>query len=515
MEHTSHMDPNTVVIEMKEIVKKFGDFTANDHVNLTVHKGEVHAILGENGAGKSTLMNVLYGLYRPTSGTIAINGREVVLTSPKHAIELGIGMVHQHFMLIQPFTVTENIVLGVEPKKGIVLDKAEARKRVVELSEKYGMKVDPDAKIEDISVGMQQREEILKVLYRGADTLILDEPTASLTPQEIDELMEIIRNLTADGKSVILITHKLKEITACSDYCTIIRAGKYIQTVKVGEVDENKLAALMVGRDVNFVVDKQEQKPGETALEVKDLHAKDYRDVEILKGLNLNVRKGEIVGLAGVDGNGQTELVEILTGLKKAESGQITMLGQDVFNKTPKEIFDAGISSIPADRQKHGLILDFSIEDNMILQHFDKEPFSKKGILNRKEIRANATELMEKFDVRPRNSEAKPAGTLSGGNQQKVIIAREVTNDKDLLIAVNPTRGLDVGAIEFVHKYIVEQRNKGRAVLLVSFELDEIMSLSDRIEVIFDGQIIGSVNGRDADEKELGFMMAGGKQNEK
>ena len=515
MEHTSHMDPNTVVIEMKEIVKKFGDFTANDHVNLTVHKGEVHAILGENGAGKSTLMNVLYGLYRPTSGTIAINGMEVVLTSPKHAIELGIGMVHQHFMLIQPFTVTENIVLGVEPKKGIVLDKAEARKRVVELSEKYGMKVDPDAKIEDISVGMQQRVEILKVLYRGADTLILDEPTASLTPQEIDELMEIIRNLTADGKSVILITHKLKEITACSDYCTIIRAGKYIQTVKVGEVDENKLAALMVGRDVNFVVDKQEQKPGETALEVKDLHAKDYRDVEILKGLNLNVRKGEIVGLAGVDGNGQTELVEILTGLKKAESGQITMLGQDVFNKTPKEIFDAGISSIPADRQKHGLILDFSIEDNMILQHFDKEPFSKKGILNRKEIRTNATELMEKFDVRPRNSEAKPAGTLSGGNQQKVIIAREVTNDKDLLIAVNPTRGLDVGAIEFVHKYIVEQRNKGRAVLLVSFELDEIMSLSDRIEVIFDGQIIGSVNGRDADEKELGFMMAGGKQNEK
>lgn len=515
MEHTSHMDPNTVVIEMKEIVKKFGDFTANDHVNLTVHKGEVHAILGENGAGKSTLMNVLYGLYRPTSGTIAINGREVVLTSPKHAIELGIGMVHQHFMLIQPFTVTENIVLGVEPKKGIVLDKAEARKRVVELSEKYGMKVDPDAKIEDISVGMQQRVEILKVLYRGADTLILDEPTASLTPQEIDELMEIIRNLTADGKSVILITHKLKEITACSDYCTIIRTGKYIQTVKVGEVDENKLAALMVGRDVNFVVDKQEQKPGETALEVKDLHAKDYRNVEILKGLNLNVRKGEIVGLAGVDGNGQTELVEILTGLKKAESGQITMLGQDVFNKTPKEIFDAGISSIPADRQKHGLILDFSIEDNMILQHFDKEPFSKKGILNRKEIRANATELMEKFDVRPRNSEAKPAGTLSGGNQQKVIIAREVTNDKDLLIAVNPTRGLDVGAIEFVHKYIVEQRNKGRAVLLVSFELDEIMSLSDRIEVIFDGQIIGSVNGRDADEKELGFMMAGGKQNEK
>ena len=425
---------------------------------------------------------------------------------------MGIGMVHQHFMLIQPFTVTDNIILGVEPTKGLVVDEKLARSKVLELSERYGMSVDPDAKIQDISVGMQQRVEILKVLYRGAQVLILDEPTASLTPQEIDELMEIIRNLTADGKSVILITHKLKEIKACSDYCTIIRQGKYIQTVKVADVSENDLAAMMVGRDVSFKVDKKDQEPGDVVLEVKDLHAKDYRGVEILKGLNLNVRAGEIVGLAGVDGNGQTELVEILTGLKKAESGEVHMHGKDIFNKTPSEIFNAGLSSIPADRQKHGLVLDFSVEDNLIVQHFEEAPYSLKGMLDRKAIRDHATDLIDHFDVRPRGSELRPAGTLSGGNQQKVIIAREVTNDKELLIAVNPTRGLDVGAIEFVHKYIVEQRNKGRAVLLVSFELDEIMSLSDRIDVIFDGQITGEVPGKNADEKELGFMMAGGKK---
>ena len=508
------MDTGSVAVEMRNIVKKFGDFTANDHINLLVHKGEVHAILGENGAGKSTLMNVLYGLYRPTSGQIFIDGKEVQISSPKHAIELGIGMVHQHFMLIQPFTVTENIILGVEPRKGLKVDIKSARQKVVELSERYGMKVDPDAKIEDISVGMQQRVEILKVLYRGANTLILDEPTASLTPQEIEKLMEIISNLTADGKSVILITHKLKEITESSDNCTIIRAGKYIDTVKIGDVDENKLAAMMVGRDVNFKVEKKDKTPGNVALEIKDLHAKDYRGVEILKGFDLNVKSGEIVGLAGVDGNGQTELVEILTGLRKAESGSITMLGKDVLNKKPKEIFESGISSIPADRQKYGLVLDFSIEDNLISQHFEEKPYSNHMLLDRKKIREHATEMMDKFDIRPRGAEAKPAGTLSGGNQQKVIIAREVTNDKELLIAVNPTRGLDVGAIEFVHKYIVEQRDKGRAVLLVSFELDEIMNLSDRIEVIFDGQIKGSVSGKDADEKELGYMMAGGKKNE-
>ena len=514
MGKTSHMDESQVMVRMKDIVKKFGTFTANDHINLTVHKGEVHAILGENGAGKSTMMNVLCGLYKPTSGQIFIKEKEVHFSSPKDAIDIGIGMVHQHFMLIQPFTVTDNIILGIEPVKGLDIDKATARKKVMELSERYGMKVDPDARIEDISVGMQQRVEILKVLYRGADTLILDEPTASLTPQEIEGLMEIIDNLTKDGKSVILITHKLKEITASSDYCTIIRQGKYIRTVKVDEVTENDLAAMMVGRDVNFKVDKKDQEPGEVVLEVRDIHARDYRDVEVLKGLDLTVRRGEIVGLAGVDGNGQTELVEILTGLKKAKSGSVKMLGKEVINHTPKETFESGISSIPADRQKHGLILDFSNEDNLILQHFEEAPYSNKGILNRRAIRAHATELIEAFDVRPRGCEAAPAGTLSGGNQQKVIIAREVTNDKDLLIAVNPTRGLDVGAIEFVHKYLVEQRNKNRAVLLVSFELDEIMSLSDRIEVIFDGQITGSVPGKNADEKELGYMMAGGRKNE-
>lgn len=514
MGKTSHMDPETVVIEMKDIVKKFSDFTANDHISLTVHRGEVHAILGENGAGKSTMMNVLCGLYKPTSGEILINGKEVRFASPKDAIDMGIGMVHQHFMLIQPFTVADNIILGVEPVKGLVIDHKTAREKVVELSERYGMKVDPDAKVEDISVGMQQRVEILKVLYRGADTLILDEPTASLTPQEIEGLMEIIENLTADGKSVILITHKLKEITACADSCTIIRQGKYIRTVKVDEVNENDLAAMMVGRDVNFKVEKKEMTPGEVVLEVRDIHARDYRDVEILRGLNLSVRRGEIVGLAGVDGNGQTELVEVLTGLRRAESGTASLLGKDVFNRSPRETFKSGISSIPADRQKHGLILEFSNEDNMILQHFEEEPYATGVFLNRKAIREHAVELTEKFDIRPRGSEGAPSGTLSGGNQQKVIIAREVTNDKDLLIAVNPTRGLDVGAIEFVHKYLVEQRNRNRAVLLVSFELDEIMSLSDRIEVIFDGRIAGSVPGKDADEKELGFMMAGGKKHE-
>lgn len=504
------MDKSQVVIAMVEIVKKFGEFVANDHINLTVHKGEVHAILGENGAGKSTLMNVLYGLYRPTSGHIEVKGKKVNIDSPGHAIELGIGMVHQHFMLVQPFTVTENIVLGMEPVKGLAVNLKAARQKVVELSERYHMQVDPDARIEDISVGMQQRVEILKVLYRGADILILDEPTASLTPQEISELMEIIGHLTADGKSVILITHKLKEIKAVADNCTIIRQGKYIDTVAVDQVSENDLAAMMVGRDVEFTVEKKPLDPGNVVLEVKDLRGKDYRGVEILKGLNLNVRRGEIVGLAGVDGNGQTEFVEILTGLRKADSGSVTVNGKDVFNATPRKCFESGISSIPADRQKHGLVLEFSVAENLILQNFEKEPFSSHGILRQESIEKQAQELIQKFDIRPSGCEQKPAGQLSGGNQQKVIIAREITNDTDLLIAVNPTRGLDVGAIEFVHRYLVEQRNKNKAVLLVSFELDEIMSLSDRIEVIFDGHISGSVKGSEADENELGLMMAGG-----
>lgn len=515
MKKDSNADMSVEAIRMKGIVKRFGNFTANDHINLTVHKGEVHAILGENGAGKSTLMNVLYGIYQPNEGSIEIDGKPVKINGPEEAIKLGIGMVHQHFMLIQPFTVTENIILGSEPRKGLVVDKASAREKIMELSERYGLKVDPDAKVEDISVGMQQRVEILKVLYRGARHLILDEPTSSLTPQEITELMEIIKNLTKDGKSVILITHKLKEITEAADFCTIIRQGKYIDTVEVDQVDENRLAEMMVGRNVEFKVDKKEQAPGEVVLDVENLRAKDYRGVDILNGLNLKVHKGEIVGLAGVDGNGQSELVEILTGLMKAESGKITVEGKDIFNKKPKEIFDDGVSSIPEDRQKHGLVMDFTVAENMILQNYDKPQFSKHGILNRSAISKFTNQLIDKFDIRPKGCENRLARQLSGGNQQKVIIAREVTNDKELLIAMNPTRGLDVGAIEFVHKYLVEQRNKGRAVLLVSFELDEIMSLSDRIDVIFDGKIEGSVKGSEADEKQLGIMMAGGKIDEK
>lgn len=512
MEQTVKHTANAV--EMKNIVKKFGDFVANDHINLTVKKGEVHAILGENGAGKSTLMNVLYGLYKPTEGEIFINGEKVAMEGPNDAIKLGIGMVHQHFMLVQPFTVTENIVLGMEPTNGLVVDLKTAREKVLEISERYNMQIDPDAKIEDISVGMQQRVEILKVLYRGADILILDEPTASLTPQEIGELIDIIGNLTKDGKSVILITHKLKEIKSCADKCTIIRTGKYIDTVDVRQVDEGELAAKMVGREVTFRVEKKELEPGNVVLDVKDLCGKDYRGIDILNNFHIQVRAGEIVGIAGVDGNGQTELVEILTGLRKATGGSVTINGQDAYNVTPRRAFDLGITSIPADRQKHGLVLDFSVAENLVLQNFEKQPFSKKGILNKAEIFSHAGELIEKFDIRPRSSENRAAGTLSGGNQQKVIIAREVTNDKDLLIAVNPTRGLDVGAIEFVHKYLVEQRNKGKAVLLVSFELDEVMSLSDRIEVIFEGKITGSVAGKDAKEEELGFMMAGGAHHE-
>ena len=507
-----HVDMNTPVIEMRNIVKCFGDFVANDGINLTVHKGEIHAILGENGAGKSTLMNQLYGMFKPTSGDSLVNGKKIEMNSPRDAIDAGIGMVHQHFMLVQPFTVTENIVLGSEPKKGPALDMEAARRNVVEISERYGLSIDPDAKIEDISVGMQQRVEILKALYRGADILILDEPTSSLTPQEIVELIGIMHNLTRDGKSIILITHKLKEIKESADFCTIIRLGKYIATVDVDTVTESELASMMVGRNVSFNVDKPAKTPGDVVLDVRDLHCLDYRGVEILKGIDLQVRAGEIVGIAGIDGNGQTELVEVLTGLRKGTSGQALVNGTDVFNKPPRFGFEHGVSSIPADRQKHGLVLDFSVEDNLILQNHGDEPFSHEGILKRDAITDYASKSIDTYDIRPRGSEKRPAGTLSGGNQQKVIIAREVQNDKDLLIAVNPTRGLDVGAIEYVHEHIVAQRNKGKAVLLVSFELDEIMSLSDTIDVIFGGKIVSSIPGDQADANELGLMMAGGKK---
>lgn len=497
-------------VEMINITKKFGEIVANEGINLTVHEGEVHALLGENGAGKTTLMNMLYGLLKPTEGEIYIRGEKLDTFRPDVAIKKGIGMVHQHFMLVQSFTVVENIMLGMEKTKGIGhLDREQAKKDVIELSERYGLYVEPDAKIEDITVGMQQRVEILKALYRGADILILDEPTAVLTPKEIEELIDIIDNLTKQGKSIIIITHKLKEIKKVADYCTIIRRGKYIDTVKVSEVSEEDLAAKMVGREVSFKVDKEEKSSGDAVLKIENLVVKDNRGIDAVKNLSLEVKKGEILGIAGIDGNGQSQLIEAITGLRKIESGDIHLISKNITNKSPKEIIESGISTIPEDRQKRGLVLDFTIYENMILENYGKEPFSQKGILNYPKIKEFTRELIEKFDIRPQDEEIK-ARSLSGGNQQKVIIAREVTNDPEVLIAAQPTRGLDVGAIEFVHKCIVEQRNNDKAVLLISFELDEIINVSDRIAVIYDGQIVDILNADETDEKEIGLMMAGG-----
>ncbi|MGO1368410.1 MAG: ABC transporter ATP-binding protein [Senegalia sp. (in: firmicutes)] len=494
---------------MKNITKKFGNFTANDNIDLTVHKGEVHALLGENGAGKTTLMNILYGLYQQTSGDIYIREKKTNISDPNIAIKNGIGMVHQHFMLVQPFTVTENIILGMETTKGISLDMKKARKDVKELSDKYGLYVDADAKIEDISVGMQQRVEILKALYRGAEILILDEPTAVLTPQEIVDLMEIMRGLTKQGKTIIIITHKLKEIKMIADYCTIIRRGKGIDTVKVSETSQDDLASKMVGREVSFNVHKEDKEAGEVALKIENLIVKDNRKINAVNGFSLEVKKGEILGLAGIDGNGQSELIEALNGLRKVESGKIFMNGKDVTNKSPKEIFNSKVGIIPEDRQKRGLVLDFTMAENMVLENYNKKPFSKNGVLSYENIEKFARDLIQKFDVRPTNEKIK-AKSLSGGNQQKVIIAREVTNDPDVLIAAQPTRGLDVGAIEYVHKSLVNQRDSGKAVLLVSLELDEVLNVSDRIAVIYEGKIVDIIDARDADENKLGLMMAGG-----
>ncbi len=517
--NNSNIDYSQKVVEMKNITKKFGSFVANDNINLTVHKGEVHALLGENGAGKSTLMNILYGLYHQTSGEIHINGKLVNMDNPNVAIENGIGMVHQHFMLVQPFTVAQNIILGTEPTKGLgVVDINKAIQDVKDISEKYGLYVDPNAKVEDITVGMQQRVEILKALYRGAEILILDEPTAVLTPKEIQELIQIIRNLTKEGKSIIIITHKLKEIKAAADYCTIIRRGKYIDTVKVSESSEDDLAAMMVGREVNFKVDKGEAKPKQTVLEIKDLIVKDNRKISVVDGLSLEVKAGEILGIAGIDGNGQSELVEALTGLRKSQSGSIKINGHEVLNNTPKELFKKGIKNIPEDRHKRGLILDFTVAENTVLQNYKDARFSKNGILDKEAIEKYADGIIERFDVRPTDHTVK-ARALSGGNQQKIIIGREVDNievsrastgEAQLLIATQPTRGLDVGAIEFVHKALVKQRDEGNAVLLVSLELDEVMNVSDRIAVIYEGKIVGVVDAKDADENTLGLMMAGG-----
>ena len=500
-------------VEMRGITKLFGNFKANDGIDLVVEKGEIHALLGENGAGKSTLMNVLYGLYKPTFGEVKINGEVVDFQGPKDAIGKGLGMVHQHFMLFQPFTVVENIILGEEPTKGVVLDKKIAREKVVELSNRYGLKIDPDAKIEDISVGMQQRVEILKALYRDAEILIFDEPTAVLTPQEIDELIAIIKALAAEGKSIIIITHKLKEIKALAEKCTIIRRGKRIDTVDVASATEAELAEMMVGRAIKFNVNKKPVEAGEVALHIENLHVKDVRGVEVVKGLNLDVRKGEIFGVAGVDGNGQSEFLEAITGLRKIEEGKVVIEGKDVTNATPKAIREAGMNNIPEDRNKRGLVQEFTVAENMVLHSYGEAPYSSKGILQEGPITSHADKLMESFDIRPRKSRYL-AGDLSGGNQQKVILAREIDDDPDVLIAAQPTRGLDVGAIENIHQFLVQQRDKGRAVLLVSFELDEVMSLSDRIGIIYEGAITKTFNEGEADQKELGYYMAGGVDSE-
>ncbi|WP_099221493.1 ABC transporter ATP-binding protein [Listeria costaricensis] len=501
------------VIEMLGIRKEFSGFVANDNITLQLKQGEIHALLGENGAGKSTLMNVLFGLYEPDGGEIRVRGQKEDIHSPNKANDLGIGMVHQHFMLVDKFTVAENIILGKEPSKFGVIEKKKAIQEIQEISDRYGLRVDPNALIRDISIGMQQRVEILKTLYRGADILIFDEPTAVLTPQEIKELIQIMRSLIKEGKSIILITHKLKEIMDVCDRVTVIRRGKGIGTVDVSETNPQELANMMVGREVVFKTEKTPAHPGEDVLVIKDLIVKESRGVESVRGLNLSVRAGEIVGIAGVDGNGQSELIQAISGLTKVTNGTITLNGQRIENKKPRKITESGLGHIPEDRHKHGLVLEMTIGENIALQTYYKKPISNKGFLNHKEMYQFARNLIEEFDVRT-SSEYVSAKSLSGGNQQKAIIARELSRDPDFLIAAQPTRGLDVGAIEFIHRRLIEQRDKGKAVLLMSFELDEIMNVSDRIAVIYEGKIVAIVKPEETTEQELGLLMAGSKKAE-
>lgn len=501
------------VIEMREITKKFGDFVANDKINLQLRKGEIHALLGENGAGKSTLMNMLAGLLEPTSGDIVVNGKTVNLDSPSKAASLGIGMVHQHFMLVEAFTVVENIILGSETTKHGVLDLKKAIQDILDLSKKYGLAVDPNAKVEDISVGAQQRVEILKTLYRGADILIFDEPTAVLTPAEIEELMTIMKNLANEGKSIILITHKLDEIRAVSDRVTVIRRGKSIETVEIGGATNQDLAEMMVGRSVSFKTEKGPSQPKEVVLSIENLVVNENRGIPAVKNLSLELRAGEVVGIAGIDGNGQSELIQAITGLRKVKSGSIKIKGKDVVGLRPRQITEMNVGHVPEDRHRDGLVLDMMISENMALQTYYKEPLSKNGILNYPNITSYAKKLMEEFDVRAA-SEVVPAKALSGGNQQKAIIAREIDRDPDLLIVSQPTRGLDVGAIEYIHKRLIQERDNGKAVLVVSFELDEILNVSDRIAVIHDGKIQGIVTPETTNKQELGILMAGGKVEE-
>lgn len=498
-------------VQMHGITKVFGTFKALDDVDLDVRKQSVHAILGENGAGKSTLMNVLYGLYSADEGEVFLNGKHVDISNPNDAIAQGIGMVHQHFMLVDNFTVTENIVLGDEVTSFAgVLDPKKAREKVLEIVNEYGFDVDPDAKIEDITVGMQQRVEILKALYRGADTLILDEPTAVLTPQEIEKLIQIMRDLVSKGKTIIIITHKLKEIMSSADECTIIRRGKYMGTVDVSKTNETELANKMVGRNVNLHVDKKPAKPGEVLLSIRDLHVKDERGIEQVNGLNLEVRAGEIVGLAGIDGNGQRELADAINTLVKPESGTIAIRGEEIQATTPRNVINHSVATIPSDRQRWGLVLPFSVAENTVLERHGEERFGKGISLDYSKVNEFAKELVEEFDIRPAGCFDHAAGGLSGGNQQKVIIAREVSGEPDVLIAIQPTRGLDVGAIEFVHKALIRERDRGAAILLISLELDEVMDVSDRIAVIYAGQIVGEFEQGAITEEQAGLLMAGG-----
>ena len=497
-------------VQMHGITKRFGSFYALTDVDLDVEQGTIHSILGENGAGKSTLMNVLYGLYQADAGEIYIGGKKVDIKNPTAAIEHGIGMVHQHFMLVENFTVTQNIVLGMEPtKSGISLNMKQARQNVLDIVQKYGLEVNPDALIRDITVGMQQRVEILKALYRGAEILILDEPTAVLTEQEIDELLLIMKNLINDGKTIIIITHKLKEIQASSDVCTIIRRGQYVDTVPVKGVTEDELAEMMVGHAVKLVVSKDPPNPGKVILDIQHLYVKNEQNINAVKDFNLQVRAGEIVGIAGIDGNGQAELMEAVNNLKRCK-GKIILDGCEIQNRNPKFGIDQGMATIPADRHKDGLVLGFTVYENAILEKYRTPEYSPGGTIDRRKMRAFTEELIREYDVRPEDCGPKLAGGLSGGNQQKIIIGREIAQEPKLLIAIQPTRGLDVGAIENVHKMLIRERDKGVAVLLISFELDEVMNVSDRIAVMYDGHIQQIFQHGTVDNRTLGRVMAGG-----
>ena len=502
-------------VEMLTITKTFPGIVANDNITLQLKKGEIHALLGENGAGKSTLMSVLFGLYQPEEGEIRKDGKTVQIKNPNDANALGIGMVHQHFKLVECFSVLDNIILGAEPVQGGFLKKDEARKKVMDLSSRYHLQIDPDAIVENITVGMQQRTEILKMLYRDNEILIFDEPTAVLTVQEIEELMQIMKGLAKEGKSILFISHKLNEIMEVSDRCTVLRKGKYVGTVETKDTTPEKLSAMMVGRNVSFKVEKKPAKPGDVVLDVKYMTIGGQNKKDAVQDVNFQVRKGEIVCVTGIDGNGQTELVYGLSGLEPLKSGNILMNGKDITHTPIRQRSVMGMSHIPEDRHKHGLVLDYSLEDNLVLQRYFEPQFTNKfGVLKRKEIREYSDRLIEEYDIRSGQGSATTVRSMSGGNQQKAIIAREIDKNPDLLIAVQPTRGVDIGAIEFIHKQLIEQRDAGKAVLLVSLELDEVMDVPDRILVMYEGKLVGEFKPDEVTVEELGLYMTGAKKQE-